>query len=204
MAWQYAALAGFQIISGLQQAEMVGMQAEIQKQIDDFNAEMADLDAWKAVGYGQTQMARYQSQLDQAQAGARVSAAGAGVKLEGSLGEIAAEQELIGLANMLDIENQARERALGYTRQARGIRFGSEMSQGMAKTQQAAIIGGALLNAAATGVSATKGKSFSFGSESGYDVPNKGSESLSMNTNPSSYITGTSQGLASSGYLLPF
>ena len=31
-------LAGYQIISGLQQAEMVGRQAELQRQIDEENA----------------------------------------------------------------------------------------------------------------------------------------------------------------------
>lgn len=203
MALAYAALAGFQIISGLQQAEMVGTQASLQKEIDDFNAEMAEFDAWRAQGFGQTQMAIYQTQLDQAKAAGRVSAAGAGVKLEGSLGELAAEQEMVGLANMLDIENQTRERALGYRRQANSIRMGSAMTQAQARTQQAAIIGGSIANAAATGIKGMEKKQ-TLGTESGYTVPNKGSESLSYT--PGNYVTGTSQDLAKdTGYLgLPF
>ena len=205
MPLAYVALAGFQIISGLQQAEMVRMQAEVQKQIDDFNAEMAEFDAWRAQGYGQTQMAIYQTQLDQAKAAGRVSAAGAGVKLEGSLGELAAEQEIVGLANMLDIENQTRERALGYTRQARSIRLGSQINYGQSQVQARSIIGGSILQAAGTVVAGMGKQPLGKESPSGYEVPNPGSKSLSMNTR-GGMLTGTSQDFAKdTGYLgLPF
>ena len=204
MAIQYAVMAGFQVISGLQQAEMVRMQADIQKEIDDFNAQMAEYDAWKVETYGQTQVAMYQQQIDQAQAAAKVSAAGAGVDIRsGSLSEITAQNELVGLANKLEIENQTREKALGYKRQARSIQMGSAVNQAVSKAQQSSIIGGALLQAAGTvlkgSMGASGGTKQPMGSESGYSL--NGSQSLSM-SQPGSYLTGTSQDLnQTTGYL---
>lgn len=204
MAWQYAALAGYQVISGLQQAEMVRMQADIQKQIDEFNAQMTEYDAWRVIGYGQTQMAQYQQQIDQAQAAGRVSAAGAGVSMtEGSIAELSQQNQLIGQMNLMEIENQTREKALGYTRQARNIRFASGMAQGQAQVQAQSIIGGSLMQAAGTAVSgylrtpnAPKKQPVS---ESGYTF--NASQGLSM-SQPGSYLTGSSQDLArTTGYL---
>jgi len=59
MAWQYAALAGFQIAQGLMQAENVKKQAALQKEIDDFNIGLAKFDAWKAEADGQAAVALY-------------------------------------------------------------------------------------------------------------------------------------------------
>ena len=146
----YAALAGFQVISGLHQSEMVKAQADIQKQIDEFNAQQAEYDAWKAEGYGQTQMAVYQTQVDKAMAAAKVGAAAEGVKIEGSLSEVVDENKSVALSNMLEIENQARERALGYTRQARSVRMGSQFSQAQATAQSQSVKTGALLSAGST------------------------------------------------------
>lgn len=195
----YAALAGYQIISGFQQAEMVGMQADIQRQIDEFNAELAEFDAWKVQAYGQTQVARYQSQVDQTEAAAKVSAAGANVKIEGSLAEVAAQNDVIAQANILTIENQAREAALGYTRQAQGIRIGSQLNQMTAKTQQAAIRGGAIaqgLGTVARGFT-TPSPNTTPGSESGYSLP-------TLQQTPGSYLTGSSEDLGGTGYLSDF
>ena len=194
MAWQYAVMAGYQIISGLQQAEMIGMQADIQKEIDEFNAQLAEYDAWKVRGYGQTQMARYQNQVDQAIAAGKTSAAAAGVDInQGSLSEYAAEQEFAGFMNQMDIENQSIEAALGYKRQARNIRLGSSMNQMQSKVQQASVIGGSIMNAGATMV---KGMSVGDGdepkrNESGYQVgPLNGSKQLS---NSGGYLSGLNE-----------
>lgn len=203
MAWQYVALAGFQIISGLQQAEMVRQQAKIQKQIDEFNAQMAEYDAWRVIGYGQTQMAQYQKQIDQAQGSAKVSAAGEGVSTtEGSIAELMQQNQMTGAMNLLEIENQTREKALGYTRQARQIRMGSQMNQMTAATQAASIVGGSILKGAGTLASGyLKSSSLSkpTGSESGYTF--EGSKGLTAFT-PGSYLTGTSEDMnQTTGYL---
>lgn len=180
--WQ-AALAGYQIIAGFQQAEMVGMQAEMQRQIDEFNAQLAEYDAWKMIGYGQTQMARYQTQLDQAAGSVKAQAAAAGVDItQGSVGEIVAENDLIGRLNLMDIENQAREKSLGYTRQAAQIRLGSKFSQSQSKVQQASIIGGSIMKAAGTyvsGLDTSAPPKSKVGNDSGYSIDNQGSNTNS-------------------------
>ena len=199
MAWQYAAMAGFQVISGLQQAEMVRTQAEIQKQIDEFNAQMSEFDAWRVIGYGQTQMAQYQQQIDQTMAAGKVTAAAAGVSTtEGSIAELTAQTELTGAMNLLEIENQTREKALGYTRQARQIRMGSQMNQMTAATQAASVIGGSVLKGAgilAAGyIKSPSPSSKPTGSESGYSLPR-------LESTPGSYLTGTSEDIVKTGYL---
>jgi len=206
MAWQYAAMAGYQIVSGLHQAEMVGMQMEVQKEIDEFNAQMAEYDAWKAIGFGQTQMARYQSQIDQAMAAGKASAAAEGVSTtEGSVSEIMADQKFAGFLNMMDIENQARERALGYQRQASNIRMGSKFTQAQGKTQQAAIVGGSVMRAAGTALSGYGGGSETpKGAESGYSISNPGSVAMGSKWQPMAggYLA-EPQEQSYTGYLMP-
>lgn len=206
MSWVAAGVAGYQVVSGMQQAEIVGLQAGVQKEIDEFNAELAEYDAWRVIGYGQTQVARYQSAVDKAQGVGKVGAAAAGVEIEGSLAEVAAENETIALANKLEILNQAREKALGYTRQASSIRLGSRVNQGLSKTQQNAIIGGSVAKAGSTLVSGYGSTALSSqklgtaaGTESGYSL--NGSKNLSSST-PGSYLDGTSEDLEGTGYLM--
>ena len=188
-------LAGYQIISGLQQAEMVGRQMELQRQIDEENAKLAEYDAWRTEAYGQTLMAEYQQQIDQTQAKARVSAAAEGVSTtEGSIAELMQQNEMVGLANRMAIEASARERALGYTRQARNIRTGSQMKQAEAKAQQSSIITGSILSAGGSLAKGFIGLSSKSGSESGYSLP-------SLEKTPGSYLTGSSEDLGGTGYL---
>ena len=188
----YAGIAAYQLISGFVQADMVAKQAAIQKQIDEENAKLAEYDAWRTEAFGQTAVAQYQQQIDQAAGAAKVSAAGAGVSLqEGSLSEVVAENEMVGIMNQMEIENQAREKALGYTRQARSIRTGSLISQSQSKTQQSSIIGGSILRAGGTlAAGMMKPSTPALGTESGYV------------STPGSYLTGSSQDLGdTTGYL---
>ena len=202
MAWQYAALAGFKILAGFQQASLVDKQLAIQRQIDEQNAKLAEYDAWRAEVYGQTQVAEYQQQVDQAQAKARVSAAAEGVSTrEGSLADIIDQNEMIALSNRMKIEAQTRERALGYRRQADNIRLNSAMRQAEGEAKKSAIITGSLLSAGGdlVGPGLFKSPSLSLGSESGYSLPSL--PSLQPLSTPGSYLTGSSQDIGGTGYL---
>lgn len=159
MSAALAGLAGFQIISGLQQSEMIRMQADIQRDIDAFNAELAEEDAWRIEQFGQTQVARYQSEIDQAEGTARVRAAAVGADItEGSLSEITQENFDIGFLNKLEIENQAREQALGYRKQISSARMQSTLNYGQAQVQARSVIGGAIGRAGGTLASGYKPK----------------------------------------------
>lgn len=121
-------MAGTQILSGFLQAEMVRRQAKTQADIAEFNAQLAEYDAWKVTAYGQTLVAASQNQIDQARGSMKVFAGSRGIQVDGSLAEVAAENELNGLVMKMNIENRTTEQAMGYTRQARQIRLGSSLN----------------------------------------------------------------------------
>src|SRR5690606_23823666 len=99
--------------------------------------------------FGQTQVARYQSELDKVEGATRTRLAAAGVDANvGSAAEVIDENRMVGLLNKMDIDNQARERALGYTRQAQSIRLGSRLNQLQSQVRSRAAIGGAIAGAA--------------------------------------------------------
>lgn len=146
-----AAMAVIQVVSSIGQGNIVKKQADIQRQMDEFNARLAEEDAWRAEAYGQTQMARYQTELDKMRGSTKVAGAAAGVNLnEGSLSEVVAESQMVGTLNMIDIQNQAYEQAMGFKREAANTRFASDRRRSnmyaQADAQTQAGITNALMN----------------------------------------------------------
>lgn len=155
MAWQYAALAGFQLAQGFMQAENVKKQAALQREIDQFNMELAKFDAWKAEADGQAAVALYQQQVEQVNATAKVRAAAVGADIKsGSLAQVQQDNNLTALSNTLSIQNQAAEKAMGYRRQASGIQAQSAINYGASMAQAQNMMIGSALNAGATGIKA--------------------------------------------------
>lgn len=156
----FYAMAGVQLMSTLVQADAVKKQAQIQADIDAFNAELAEYDAWRIEGAGQAQIARYQTQLDQAAGSAKVAAAAVGADTKsGSLAEITGENQLTGFLNKLDMDNRIHEQAMGYKRQARNIRLQGDMRQiGAGLQANSLLVGGVAqgLGTAASGYMADK------------------------------------------------
>lgn len=147
----YGALAGLQLLSGVQQANAIQKQAELQRQIDQFNIEQAQLDAFQAEADGYTQMARYQNVIDEIEAQQRVQYAAAGVSSNfGSASDIQAESELNAKLNLLDIQSQAHKRALGYQKEANQRRGQSELNMIGADLQAITARNTAILNAGGT------------------------------------------------------
>lgn len=150
----YAATAGFQVLTGLAQADAMRKQAAIQSQVDELNAGLAEYDAWKTEAYGQTQVARYQTTIDQAEGSAKVQAAAAGIDLsEGSMAQLAEQSKTTGFLNQIDILNAAHEKALGYVNQARNIRLQSGLNTSAAEIKATNTEIGAIGQAAGTAVS---------------------------------------------------
>lgn len=153
-AYTTYAMAGLQFLSAVVQAQAVRDQAKIQKEIDDYNAQLAEYDAWRIKGAGQAAIARYQTQLDQAAGKAKVSAAAAGADIKsGSLSEIVAENQNTGYLNKLDMDNRMHEQAMGYKRQASNIRLNSDLHTMGANVQSNSMILGGALRAGGTAVS---------------------------------------------------
>lgn len=147
MGWQYAAMAGYEIISGLHQAETVRAQSKLTQEINEMNAVYAEMDAYGAEQSGEEQAARYQTAIDQTIGAQRVALASQDTDITfGTALEKQAETKLTGFLNQVDIRNQAHERALGYQREARNIRAG-----GAAKEAESKLHAQSLTNAAVLG-----------------------------------------------------
>lgn len=152
----YGAMAGLQLLSGVQQANNIQRQAELQKQLDQFNIEQAQLDAFNAEADGYTQMARYQNVINAIDSTQRNTYYANDVNPNfGTAADIQADTKLTGQLNLLDIQSQAHQRALGYKKQANNMRGQSELnsigaSLQASSTRSAAIIGA--LGTVATGL----------------------------------------------------
>lgn len=155
----YAALAGVQIWSGLQQAEMIREQSKLTQRISELNALFAEQDAYEAEKAGESEAARYQTTIDQTVGDQRTTMAAQGVDINfGTAAALQEETRLTGFLNTIDIKNQARAKALGYKQQARNIRLNGAMGASQAEMNASAAVTSGLMGAAATGISAYKRK----------------------------------------------
>ncbi|HRA92143.1 MAG TPA: hypothetical protein PLR79_08255, partial [Acinetobacter sp.] len=139
-----------QIIGGFLQADMVRRQAEIQAGIAEFNAQLSEYDGWKTEAYGSTLIASSQNQIDQVRGTSKVYAASKGIKSEGSLAEINAQNELNSTLNKIDIDNRVTEQAMGYRRQASQTRLNSRLNSIGAATQATSLQIGSIVQAGGT------------------------------------------------------
>lgn len=146
-----AALAGIQIWSGLQQAQMLREGAELQSKIDDMNAKYAEYDAWQVEKQGAEQQAQQQTK-DQHTIGSQM-VANAVNNVDSTFGtaaQLKKESIFSSFLNSLDIGQAAHARALGFKREAMSIRLGSYLHQAQAGQQAAAAQMNAVIGAAGT------------------------------------------------------
>ena len=154
MSWVAVGVAGFQLISGAQQAETVRENARLQRDLDNMNAEYAKLDAYNAEQAGYSAEARYDSTINQTISGQKVGLASQGVDVNfGTAAEIQVDTKLVGFLNKLDIRNQAHERALGYENQSSNFRLRGATAEAQGEYNAGAIKNAALMNAAGTALS---------------------------------------------------
>lgn len=166
MAYVYAAMAGLQLLSGIQQANSIQKQAELSKKINDFNIEQSELDAYLAEQEGYTQQARYQNVIDQLNADQKVALQAENVDANfGSMRDIQAESNLNAELNMLDIQTSAHMKALGYKRESNQMRTQGRINQIEADYRAGSVRNAALINAAGTGLRAYEHSSNNTGYE---------------------------------------
>ena len=147
----YGAMAGLQLLSGVQQANNIQRQAELQKKLDEFNVEQAQLDAFNAEKDGYTQMARYENVINEIESTQRNNYYAADVNPNfGTAADLQNDTKLTGELNLLDIQSQAHQRALGYQKQANAIRGQSGLNQIGASLQADTTRNTAVLGAANT------------------------------------------------------
>lgn len=154
MSYAAAGIAAYQIWSGLQQAESIRESAKLTKEISEMNAKYAEIDAYEAEksGYGDT--ARYQTTIDNTIADQRTGYAAQNVDVNfGTAAEVQADTKLTGFLNQLDIQKQARAKALGYKREARQIRLQGSMGNIQARSNASATVTTGLIHGANTALS---------------------------------------------------
>lgn len=152
--WAYAALAGLQLASGFQQADIIRQNGQLKASVDNLNARFADLDALKAQQDGQSAAARYANVVDSTVSAQRAAYAGAGQDVNfGTASQTQADAKVTGLMNTLEIQRQAREKAMGYQTQALNIRLGGTMSTLQSNMDAASAESRGIMSAITTGIS---------------------------------------------------
>lgn len=183
----YGAMAGLQLLSGVQQANNIQKQAELSKKLDEFNIEQAELDAFNAEADGYTQMARYKNVIEAIDSTQRNTYYAANVDPNfGTAADIQADTKVTGTLNLLDLQSQAHQRALGYKKQANNMRGQSEMNQIGATFQATTARNTAILGAANTMLTGYE-KNVGLGGGKKKPVGHFGSSAANYSTDENSY-----------------
>lgn len=144
--WPIAAEAGVDFLAGAMQAESTRVNAHLIQQVDDLNAQYADVDAYNQVQAGVTKSARYQDVVNQTIGAQQGAEAAKGVDVNfGTAAEVGAESKISGMLNQMDIKRQAEMNAMGYKTQAINLRLAGATGEAQQQeTAQAEQIGGGL------------------------------------------------------------
>lgn len=152
--WVYAILAAAQMVNGFQQAEMIKKNAEINQSVAEMNAEFSDLDAYKANNAGLSEAARYQTVVDSTLAAQKTAMAAQHVDINyGTATDIESDSKITGMINVLEIQRQGREKALGYNVQGINTRLGGVMGKLQGQLDASSAQSRGILNAVSTGIS---------------------------------------------------
>ncbi len=153
MAVAMFAAAGVQLAGSYFAYQNIKDTAALNQEIAEMNAQFAELDAYDAEVEGYTQSAKYQTVIDKTLGEQQAILTAADVDVNyGSVAEIRKESEFIAELNLMEIEKQSQERALGYTRQSRDYRFSSSLRGARAESKAAQVLTQGALQAISTGV----------------------------------------------------
>ncbi len=147
----YGALAAMQIASGNSQAAAIQEQAKRKQMIANMNAEFAELDAYDAEVQGFTDSARYQNTIDSVIGAQRAGYASQNVDVNyGTAADVQTDSRITGLLNTLDLQKQARQKALGFKREANNLRLGGDFARQQGDMDASATRTSGYLNAGGT------------------------------------------------------
>jgi hypothetical protein len=149
-----AAMAAMQIASGYFASQNIKATAELNRDIANMNAEFAELDAYDAELEGYSAQARYQGVIDQTLGEQQAALTAADVDVNyGTNASIQEETRFIGRLNLMEIEKQAQQQALGYKRQARDFILGGDLAYSDAMFKASSAMSQGIAGAAQTGLS---------------------------------------------------
>lgn len=152
--WAYLGLASLQVANGYQQGDIIKQNGDLQQSIDDMNANFQNIDAWNAQKAGYSKGAQYQDVVDKTIATQRANYAGASVNVDyGSAADTQADSKIAGMMNVMQLQRQGREQALGYNIEAVNTRLGGTMASAQAGINASAAEDAGIMGAVSTGVS---------------------------------------------------
>lgn len=152
--YEYAALAGLQLAGGYFASQNIRETAKLNQEIADLNAEFAELDAHDAIVEGATQQARYQEVIDQTLAEQQLIQTSQDVDVNyGTAKSVQEETRFMAELNLMEIQKQAQEKALGYTSQARSIKSQGVLDRASADAKAGQVLFNSTVSAAQTGIS---------------------------------------------------
>ena len=157
IGYAYGAIAGLELAGGYFASQNIKETAKLNQEIADMNAEFAELDAFDAIAEGGSQEARYQSVIDQTLGEQKLAFATADVDINyGTASSIVEETKFTGELNLMEIQKQAQERALGYKVQARNIKSQGVLDRADANAKADAVMFQSATGAAKTAISGYK------------------------------------------------
>ena len=183
-AYVYGGMAALQLAGGYFASQNIKATAALNKDIADMNAEFAELDAFDAIAEGQTNQARYQSVIDGVLGDQQLAYTAADIDV--NYGTAAAKQEetrFVGDMNLMEIEKQAQEKALGYKTQARAFKTAGVNAIGEGNAKAASTMFNSVMGAAKTGLTGYEKYGSNPLSEEG-DSGWANSKGQSLNSNP--------------------
>lgn len=150
----FAAIAGLQLAGGYFASQNIKETARINQNIADMNAAFAELDAYDSIVEGASEQARYQEVIDQTIGEQQLLQTAQDIDV--NYGTAAAKREetkFIGELNLMEIQKQSQERALGYKSESRQIITQSKLDAAGADAKASQVLIGSAANAAQTGIS---------------------------------------------------
>lgn len=159
----YGAQAGLDLASGYFASQNIKESAQLNQDIANQNAKFADLDAYDAITEGYTKQAQYQGVIDKTLGEQQLAQTAQDVDVHyGTASAAQAETRFTGQLNLMNIQKDAQEKALGYQNQARNL-----ITQGVVGKAQ----GDAQASAAEfSGITGAVGAGLTGYKESGYNV----------------------------------
>lgn len=142
-------LGGYQLLSGLQQAQTLEAQFALQKQIREYNKEFLDIDIYNANRASAAEINRYQNNVIAIEAAQKAAFAVNDVDSGfGSARVQVQESKTNAFLNTIDLKAAARARALNLENQKLNLDLGGQMRDietrlSVDSRRNAAIIGGA-------------------------------------------------------------
>lgn len=149
--YAYLALAALQLVGGFQQADIIRQNGTLQGKIADMNAQFAEVDSHNALVAGYSNAARYQTQVDQVVGADKAAYAGANVDVRyGTATQVQDDNRVAGFENVLQMQKNAQNQAIGYEGQAINIKLGGQMTELQSNLNAAATQSAGMFSAAST------------------------------------------------------